>query len=361
MAAPATGTTYAGAAARTSQHERTSEAGLLRGAGARGAGLAVAALVTAAVALASLLVGREVLSPADVYAAYADFTGSDTDLIVTHLRVPRTLAGVGVGVALGVAGAVVQGVTRNPLGGPGILGVNVGASLAAVLAITFLGVTAVNGYVWFAFVGAAVATVVVYGVASLGSDGVTPVKLALAGAAMSALLGSVTSAVILRDRTSLDEYRFWSVGSLAGAESQMLAQALPFAAVGLVMAVALVRQLNALALGDELAQALGLRLWLVRLLGGVTVVLLAGTATAAAGPIGFLGLAVPHAARALAGPDYRWIVPWTAVLSPALLLTADIVGRVAVRPEELQVGIVMALVGAPVFIYLVRRQRRAGM
>ncbi|GHC78863.1 iron ABC transporter permease [Nocardiopsis terrae] len=335
--------------------------GLLSGPGARSIGLMAALLVLAGALLASVLVGYQQLSVADVYIAYAGFTGSDTDLVVRHLRVPRTLAGLAVGAALGVSGVLVQGVTRNPLGDPGILGINAGAALAAVLAISVLGVSALLGYVAFAFLGAAAAACAVYAVGSLGPDGAGPVRLALAGAAISALLGSLTSAIILRDRASLDEYRFWVVGSLAGADGAALLQALPFLTAGLVLAVALARPLNAVALGDELARSLGTRLWLVRGASALAVVLLAGTATAAAGPIGFVGVAVPHIARALVGPDHRWVLPWSAVLAPVLLLVADVVGRVVARPEELQVGIVTALVGAPFFILLVRRRRAAGL
>jgi iron complex transport system permease protein len=335
--------------------------GVLGGRGPRAAGLAVALLVLAGTLLVSVLVGYERLSVADVYLAYAGFTGSDTDLVVRHLRVPRTLAGLAVGAALGVSGVLAQGVTRNPLGDPGVLGVNAGASLAAILAVSLLGASALLGYVAFAFVGAAVTACVVYAVGSLGPDGASPVKLTLAGAAVTALLGSLTSAIVLRDRASLDEYRFWVVGSLAGADGTALLQALPFLAAGLVLAVAVARPLNAVALGDELARSLGTRLWLVRGTSALAVVLLAGTATAVAGPIGFVGVAVPHVARVLVGPDHRWVLPWSAVLAPVLLLTADVVGRVVARPEELQVGLLTALIGAPFFVLVVRRRRVAGL
>ncbi|GHD22110.1 FecCD family ABC transporter permease [Nocardiopsis kunsanensis] len=339
----------------------TNGTGLLGGTTARTLGLLAAVVLLAAVALASVLIGYQQLTPEELHLAYAGYTGSDTDLVVRHLRVPRTLAGLFVGAALGAAGVIVQGVTRNPLGDPGLLGINAGAALAAVLAISALGATALLGYVGFAFLGAALAACVVYTVGSLGPDGATPVKLALAGVAISAMLGSMTSAIVLQDRATLDEYRFWVVGSLVGADSTSLPQALPFLAAGLVLAVALARPLNVVALGDDLARSLGTRLWLVRTGSAVAVVLLAGTATALAGPIGFVGVAVPHIARALVGPDHRWLLPWSAVLAPLLLLVADIAGRVVVRPEELQVGIVTALIGAPFFILLVRRRKAAGL
>ncbi|WP_017614806.1 FecCD family ABC transporter permease [Nocardiopsis salina] len=335
--------------------------GLLGSTAARSLGLVVALVFLAGVAVASVLIGYQRFTLEEAHLAYAGYTGSDTDLVIRHLRVPRTLAGLLVGAALGVAGVLVQGVTRNPLGDPGLLGINAGAALAAVLAISVFGATALISYVGFAFLGAALAACVVYTVGSMGPDGSSPVKLALAGAAISALLGSLTSAIVLQDRATLDEYRFWVVGSLVGADSTSVPQAVPFLVAGLVLALALVRPLNVVALGDDLARSLGTRVWLVRAGSAVAVVLLAGTATALAGPIGFVGVAVPHIARVLVGPDHRWLLPWSAVLAPLLLLVADIVGRLVVRPEELQVGIVTALIGAPFFILLVRRRKVAGL
>ncbi|WP_238153228.1 FecCD family ABC transporter permease [Kribbella speibonae] len=320
----------------------------------RAAGLAVCVGVLAMVVLLSLCVGNRWVGVSEVYRALLDFSGSDTDRVVRYLRVPRTVAGLLVGVALGLSGGLMQGVTRNPLADPGILGVNAGAAVAVVGAIGLLGVHSLTGYVWFAMGGALVATVVVYLI-----GGAAPVKLALAGAAVSALLGSITSAATLLDLSTLNEYRFWVVGSLSLATGSIVAQAVPFVAIGTVLAVVLGRSLNQLALGDELAQALGTRMHLVRVLAGFAVVILAGTATAIAGPIGFIGLAVPHVARRIVGPDYRHLLPWSMVLAPIVLLLADILGRIVVRPAELQVGIVTAVIGAPLFIALVRRGRMA--
>ena len=279
--------------------------------------------------------------------------------MIRYLRLPRTAAGLLAGAALGLAGAVMQGITRNPLADPGILGVNAGAALAVVAAIGLLGVQSLTGYVWFAMGGALIATVVVYLVGSAGRAGATPVKLALAGAALTALLGSMTSAITLLDLSTLNEFRFWVVGSLTMATSSIIAQAVPFIALGIFLALMLGRSLNQLALGDDLAVTLGARVGLIRITAALAVVLLAGTATAMAGPIAFVGLAVPHVARALAGPDYRWILPFSLVLAPTVLLLADIAGRLVARPDELQVGIVTALIGAPLFIALVRRRRLA--
>jgi iron complex transport system permease protein len=280
-------------------------------------------------------------------------------LIVRSLRVPRTVLGLAVGAALGLAGAVMQGVTRNPLADPGILGIEAGASLAVVIGIYAFGIGSLAGYVWFAFAGAAAASVVVYTLGSMGRGGATPVKLALAGAALASLLGSFTSAILLTDLATLDQFRFWVVGSLAGRGGDIAVQVLPFLAVGTILALGSARSLNALALGDDVARSLGQRVHAARAVAALAVVILCGAAVAAAGPIAFVGLTIPHVARALCGPDYRWVLPWSMVLAPVLLLGADIIGRLVARPGELQVGIVTALVGAPFFIALVRRRRLA--
>ena len=332
---------------------------MLWGSGWRALGLVVSAVGLVAVALASTAYGSKPITLGTVLDAFFAFDGSNDHLIVRSLRVPRTLIGIAVGAALGLSGAVMQGVTRNPLAGPGILGVNAGAALAVVVAIYAFGVGSLSVYVWFAFVGAAVASVVVYALGSLGRDGATPVKLALAGAAVSALLGALTTAVLLIDVATLDQFRFWVVGSLAGRDAAILGLVTPFLVVGAVLGFASARALNTLSMGDDVARSLGQRVGLVRFAGALAVIMLTGAAVAAAGPIGFVGLTVPHVARAICGPDYRWVLPYSALLAPILLLGADIVGRVVARPGELQVGIVTAVLGAPFFIALVRRRKLA--
>jgi iron complex transport system permease protein len=254
-----------------------------------------------------------------------------------------------------------QGVSRNPLADPGILGIEAGASLAVVVAISSFGVGSLTGYVWFAFAGAALASIVVYTLGSMGRDGATPVKLALAGAALASMLASITSAILLLDVATLNEFRFWVVGSLAGRDGSIAAQVMPFLLAGAVLALGSARSLNTLALGDDMARSLGQRVRIARAVSALSVVVLSGAAVAAAGPIGFIGLTIPHVARAICGPDYRWILPWSMVLGPSLLLFADILGRVVARPGELQVGIVTAVIGAPFFIALVRRRKLAGL
>lgn len=320
-------------------------------------GLLLALGVLLVVCVLSIMVGSTYLGVGEVFTAVFRPDGPEAAAIVRGLRMPRTGFGLAVGVALGLAGALMQGVTRNPLADPGILGVSSGAAFGVVLSALLGGIGSFYGYVWFAFAGALVATVVVFTLGSLGRDGARPAKLALAGAAVSAMLNSMVSAVLLLDAATLDRYRFWAVGAINGQDPRVLAQLLPFLVAGVLLALALGPALNSLALGEDVARALGRNVGRVRVLAIIAITLLAGAAAAACGPMVFLGLVVPHMARILTGPDQRWVLAYSAVLAPILLLAADILGRVLARPEELQVGIIVAFLGAPFFIALVRRQR----
>lgn len=334
--------------------------GLIHSGSARAAGLFASVCLLGLVTLASVAYGSKQIPFGTVIDSFLNFNPELNDhLIVRSLRVPRNIVGLLVGAALGLSGAVMQGVARNPLADPGILGVSAGAALFVVIGIYVFGVASLLGYVWFAFAGALVASLVVYFLGSLGREGATPVKLALAGAAITAFLGSITTAILLIDIATLDQYRFWAVGSLAGRTPEVAAQVAPFILVGGVMALVSGRLLNALSLGDDVARSLGQKVGLARGFSAASVVLLTGAATAAAGPIGFVGLTVPHVARAITGPDYKWILPYSAVLAPVLLLGSDIIGRVIARPGEIQVGIITALVGSPFFVMLVRRRKLA--
>lgn len=316
--------------------------------------------VLVGVVVASIAIGSRQIPVGTVLDALLDPSSTnDEHVVVRSLRVPRTIAGLLVGMALGLAGAVMQGVTRNPLADPGLLGVSAGASFAVVFGISVLGVGSALGYVWFAFAGAAVASVVVYTLGAIGRGGATPVKLALAGAAVTSFLLSMTTAMLLMDQGTLDEYRFWAVGSVAGRDEELITQLAPFIVVGVAMALAAGPVLNSLALGDDVARSLGSRVGLARAFAATSVVLLVGAATAMAGPIAFVGLTIPHVARAITGPDYRWVLAYSMALAPILLLGSDVIGRVVARPGELQVGIVTAVVGAPFFVMLVRRRRLA--
>lgn len=308
------------------------------------------------IALASIAIGAKDLSLSQVWHGLFDDSGTYGDVVVNE-RLSRTVLGLLVGAALGLAGAVLQALTRNPLADPGLLGINAGASAAVVTAITYFGVTSLSGYVWFAFGGAAVVGVLVYVLG--GSRGATPVRLALAGTALSAALYGYLQAVMIMDQAALGKMRFWTVGSLSSANDRTIEQVLPFLAIGTVLALALARPLNAMAMGDDTARALGAHLGRTRALSMAAATLLCGAATAACGPIVFVGLMIPHVVRSFTGPDMRWILPYATVLSPVLLLGADVVGRMVARPAELQVGIVTAILGGPVFIFLVRRRRTA--
>ncbi|MET9776737.1 iron chelate uptake ABC transporter family permease subunit [Streptomyces sp. NPDC006367] len=322
----------------------------------RAVGLPVSAVILVLIAVASLAVGAKDLSLAQVWHGLFQDSGSYGDIVVNE-RLSRTVLGLLAGAALGLAGAVLQALTRNPLADPGLLGINAGASAAVVTAITFFGVTSLTGYVWFAFLGAAGVGALVWFLG--GSRGATPVRLVLAGTAISAALFGYLQAVMIMDDAALGRMRFWTVGSLASATNGTIKEVLPFFAVGTVLALALARPLNAMEMGDDTAQALGANLNRTRALSMLAATVLCGAATAACGPIVFVGLMVPHIVRSFTGPDLRWILPYAAVLSPVLLLGADVLGRIVARPAELQVGIVTAVLGGPVFIFLVRRRRTA--
>ena len=323
--------------------------------------LAIAAGVLVLAVLASIAVGSKTISVGTVIDALLAYDDSDDHAIIRALRLPRTLLGVLVGMALGMAGALIQAFSRNPLADPGILGVNAGAAFFVVLAVGLFGITSLSGYVWFAFLGAIVTTLAVYAIGTAGPRGATPVRLTLAGVAIGAVLSGVTSGIALLDPETFDRMRQWRAGSLVTPGYDTFLAVSPFIAIGLVLALAIARPLNAVALGDDLASALGANILRTRILAVIATTLLAGGATAAVGPIGFVGLMVPHVARWIVGPDQRWVFAYTLVLAPVLVLAADIVGRVAMRPSELQVGIVTAFVGAPVLILLARRRRVSGL
>ena len=329
--------------------------------GKRAAWLLAAVVVLALLAGASLAIGARGLSLGTVWQALTAFDPANGDHAVVHARIPRTVLGILAGGALGLAGAAMHGVARNPLADPGIMGVNAGAALAVVTGIYVFGVATFSGYIWFAFVGAGVAAVVVYLIASLGRDGATPVKLALAGAALNAGLFSLMNVILVSSQDTLDRFRFWQVGGVAGRDWSVVLPGLPFLAAGGLIVLLTGRILNSLALGDDIARGLGQRVGLVRGITALGIVLLCGSATALAGPIGFVGLVIPHAVRFLTGPDYRWILPFSLVLAPVLLLGADIIGRVVLLPGEVPAGIMTALIGAPVFVWLIRRGKGAGL
>ncbi|WP_431974432.1 FecCD family ABC transporter permease [Micromonospora haikouensis] len=328
-----------------------------RGLGRRAAVTLGAAVVLALAVLASFALGSRPLAPGAVWHALVAPDGGDATTIVRELRLPRTALGLLVGLALAVAGVLFQALTRNPLAEPRILGISAGASFGVVLAIAVFGVGTLAGYVWFGIAGAFAAGLLVFAVANRARDGASPVTLALTGAALDASLGALVYALLSIDARTFEEYRFWVVGGLTGRGVGVAGQVLPFVLAGLLLAALVARGLDALALGDDVARGLGHRVGLVRLGGGAAGVLLTGAAVAAAGPIAFVGLAVPHLARALVGADHRWTLAVAALLGPALLLGADVAGRLVAPPGEVPAGVVTALVGAPLLAFLVRRAR----
>lgn len=341
--------------------ERRERPALMHTAAQRSLGLFIALAVLALVFVVSLGVGAKGVPLESVWQALFVNDGSEDAFIVQSLRIPRAVLGLVVGAALGTAGALIQALTRNPLADPGILGVNAGASLAVTVGVGFFGVASISGYLWFAFLGAIAVTVAVYALSSLGSAGASPIRLTLVGVALGALLGGITSAVIMLNPMAFDTMRNWAAGSLAGRGWDVIVAVLPFIALGLALALLSARPLNAVSLGDDLARSLGANIVRTRILVIVAVTLLAGAATAAAGPIGFIGLMVPHVVRWFVGPDQRWIMPYTIVCAPILLLVSDVIGRVVLAPQEIEVGIVTAFVGAPVLIMLVRRKKVSGL
>ncbi|WP_246080025.1 FecCD family ABC transporter permease [Nonomuraea mesophila] len=343
------------------------EAGAARAPARRGrpavlaTGLVVAVGVLALVAMASVALGARGVSFGTVIDAFLAPDGSNDHTVIRELRVPRTLLGIGVGATLGLAGALMQSLTRNPLADPGLLGINEGAALGVTLALGLFGLSDPAVYVWFAFGGAALASAAVYALASSGRSGSSPVRLTLGGVAFGMVCTAIASAILRMDSQTFDRMRFWLTGSLAGQTADTLVRLAPFMAAGLVLGLMLARPLNTLALGDDAGKALGVAVNRTRILTGVAVTLLCGAATAAAGPLWFVGLIVPHAVRAVVGPDQRWVLPYSALAAPVLLLAADVAGRLIARPGEVQVGIVWAVIGAPIFIMLARRRRVAAL
>ncbi|MDF2986154.1 MAG: iron transporter [Eubacterium sp.] len=307
--------------------------------------------------LASLAFGARFVNFPDVIDILIHSKKSSLIEIVVHERIPRTVFGIIAGAALGVSGALMQAITRNPIADPSILGVNTGASLFVVSGMAFFHIGSLSQYIWFALIGAAVTSLFVYGIGSLGYGGATPIKLALAGAATSVALSSVVSAVILPRTEVMNAFRFWQVGSISGATWEGIYTVLPFLIIGLLMGLLVSPALDALALGDDVATGLGVRTGTIRLIGALSGVLLCGATTAIAGPIGFIGLMVPHTMRLICGPNLRLVIPMSAIGGAILLTISDVLGRLIGSPGELESGIVTSFLGAPILIIIAMRAK----
>lgn len=320
----------------------------------RWVGLSLAVVLLIVCALVSMTLGAADINLETVWRSLTAFDGSTNHLIITTVRLPRVLIALVVGAALAVAGALMQGLTRNALADPGILGISAGAALAVVATTFFWGTVSIQILTWAAFAGGAIAAIIVYTLGSVGRSGMTPLKLILAGAVLSYLLSALTTGILILNQRTLDEIRFWLAGSVAGRDLNILLPVLPYIVIGLTVAFSMGKQITALTLGEDVAQGLGLRTGWVKAIASVVVVLLAGSAVSLAGPIAFVGLVTPHIARFWVGVDYRWILPYSAVLGAILLSLADLTARLVIKPQELPVGIMMALMGAPFFVYLAR-------
>ncbi|MCF6139410.1 FecCD family ABC transporter permease [Pseudalkalibacillus berkeleyi] len=290
-----------------------------------------------------------------VIDSFRQFDGSNAHIIIQESRVPRAFIGAAVGASLAVAGALMQGITRNPLASPSIFGINAGAGFFIVVAVTFFSVSSIHQFAWIAFFGAMVTALIVYFLGTLGRDGLTPVKLTLAGAAMAAMFASLTQGMLSLNEKALDEVLFWLTGSVEGRKLEILTTMLPYLVVGWIGALFLTRQMNILAMGEDVAVGLGQKTAIVKISAAIVIVLLAGSAVAIAGPVGFIGIVIPHIARGLVGIDYRWVIPYSALLGAMLLLIADIGARYVIMPKEVPVGVMTALIGTPFFIYIARR------
>ncbi|MGB6298761.1 MAG: iron ABC transporter permease [Rivularia sp. (in: cyanobacteria)] len=317
-------------------------------------GLIIGFIVLAICLFISVSYGAADISWQNVYDSLISFNGSREHLIIRTVRLPRSLLAMIVGASISTAGAIMQGITRNPLADPGILGINAGAAFAVVMAIFLFGASSPSFYVWCAFAGAGITAVSVYFLASLGRSGITPLNLTIAGAAISAFLASLTTGILIVSQSTLEEIRFWLAGSLAGADTSLILQILPYVCIGMVLTLIISKQITILSLGEDIAKGLGQQTASVKILAAVCVLLLDGSAIAVAGAIGFIGLVVPHIVRFIVGLDYRWILPYSALFGAILLLASDIAARLIIKPQEIPVGIMTALVGAPFFIYLAK-------
>lgn len=307
--------------------------------------------------LASLAWGSKNIELGQAINAILDSSDMSFAALVVRERIPRTIFSIMAGAALGISGALMQSITRNPIADPSILGVNTGASLFVVVGIAFFNISSANQYIWFALAGAGLTSIFVYGIASVGNGGMTPIKLALAGSATSAVLTSLVSAVILPRSAVMDTFRFWQVGSVSGATWESINLIMPFIVIGLITSIALTPALNVLALGDDVATGLGVNIGIIRIICAVTGVILSGATTAIAGPIGFVGLMIPHSIRLIFGSNLKGIVPLSAIGGASLLTISDVLGRVIGSPGEVQVGIITAFLGAPILIIIARKAK----
>ncbi|AZB44330.1 iron ABC transporter permease [Bacillus sp. FJAT-42376] len=312
-------------------------------------------LILLAVMSASVVYGYAQTNWNAAYKAFTDFDGSNEHIILTTVRLPRALIAALVGASLAMAGVIMQALTKNPLASPGVFGINAGAGFFVVIAVSVFSISSLQAFTWLSFLGAAAAAFAVYFIGSMGREGLTPVKLTLAGAAMAALFSSLTQGLLVVNEAALDQVLFWLAGSIQGRKLDSLAAVLPYLAAAFIICGFLAGKINVLTMGEDVAKGLGQKTGMVKIFAAVAVILLAGGAVAVSGPIGFIGIVIPHLARFLIGNDHRWILPYSAVLGGILLTVSDIAARYVVMPEEVPVGVMTALIGTPFFIYIARK------
>ncbi|MEH7352891.1 iron ABC transporter permease [Neobacillus drentensis] len=328
---------------------------LLKNTSLKWIGFIIAILVMLLLMCASIIFGYTDTSWRTAIDAFTHYNGSNEHIIIQTVRLPRALIASAVGASLAIAGVLMQTLTKNPLASPGIFGINAGAGFAVVTAVTLFSVNDLQAFNGLAFLGAAVAAVSVYGIGSFGREGLTPMKLTLAGAAIGAMFSSFTQGLLVVDEAALEQVLFWLAGSVQGRKLETLVSVLPFIGLGWVGAVLIAGKMNILSMGEDVAKGLGLNTGLVKIAIGIIVILLAGGSVAVAGPIGFVGIVVPHITRSVIGIDHRWVIPLSGVLGAILLLAADIAARYILMPSEVPVGVMTAIIGTPFFIYIARR------
>lgn len=304
---------------------------------------------------ASIVYGYTDTSWKMAWEAFQNNNGSNEHLVIETVRLPRALIAAAVGSSLAIAGTLMQTLTKNPLASPSIFGINAGAGFAVVIAVSLFQISHLQAFAWIAFLGAAVAAISVYSIGSLGREGLTPMKLTLAGAAIAAMFSSFTQGFLVLSEVALDQVLFWLAGSIQGRKLEILVSVIPYFVVGWIGALLLASKLNVLSMGEDVAKALGIRTGLLKIGIGLIVILLAGGSVAVAGPVGFIGIVIPHITRSIVGIDHKWVIPYSAFLGAILLLLADILARYVIMPEEVPVGVMTAIIGTPFFIYIARR------
>jgi iron complex transport system permease protein len=328
---------------------------LLKHTGQRWAGLFIAIIILLFLISASIVYGYTDTTWKMAIDALTNFDGSNEHIVIQSVRIPRAFIAAAVGASLAISGVLMQTVTKNPLASPDIFGVNAGAGVAVVIAVTVFSVGSLQLFTWLSFAGAAVAAISVYAIGSVGREGLTPMKLTLAGAAMTALFASFTQGILVLNEAALEQVLFWLAGSVAGRDLENLTAVLPYVVVGWIASLVIATKMNVLSMGEDVAKGLGLNTALLKIIVGIVVILLSGGAVAVAGPIGFIGIVVPHLTRSIVGIDHRWVIPFSALLGAVLLLAADIASRYILMPQEVPVGVMTAIIGTPFFIYIARK------